>query len=182
MINQPLFPKVTEINLVFWDDWPQFSVQSLSIFINIGQITQMELKSYFFDEYKNDTLIDISIFLGQAHNLSSLIIRSSLNEYRLPRIFDNIYSIIPRQLKHLHLPINSLDQMRMIIERCKNLSTIEFDIKSKYSKEIMEWFNDNTIKSICKKDGRTITVWLGKKKIQSIDVRIDNKRIKLTDN
>jgi hypothetical protein len=180
MINQPLFPKVTAINLVFWQDWDHFSLQSLSIFINIEQIVQMKLKNYFFDEYEDDTWINIGIFFEQAYNLSSLIIESSLNAYKLPRFVDKIHRIIPRQLKHLHLPINSLYQMKMIIERCEKLSIIEFNIKPKYSKEIIEWFNNNTIKSTCKKDGRTITVWLGKKKIQSTDVQVDNKRIKLT--
>jgi hypothetical protein len=172
---------VTDINLEFWEE-PLVSLQSLSIFINISQIVQMKLKSYYFDGYKEGTFIDIGIFFEQAHNLSSLILQSSLNERRLPRIFKNIYPIIPRQLKHLQIPINNCEQVKMILERCENLLTIKFDIKSKFSKEIIQWFNDNTINSTCKKDNRTIIVWLGKKTIQSTDVRVNNKRIKLTDN
>jgi hypothetical protein len=179
--KHPLFPKVTEISLEFSEDWPLFSLQSLSIIIHISQIVQITLKSYYFDAYKEDTFIDISLFLEQANNLSSLIIQNSLNERKIPRIIENMLPIIPRQLKHLQISINNLDQIKMILGRCENLSTIKFDIKSKFSKEIIQWFNDNTLNSTCKKGNRTIIVWLGKKTIQSADVRVDNKRIKLTD-
>jgi hypothetical protein len=86
-------------------------------------------------------------------------------------------------LKHLQIQINNLDQIKKILERCESLSTIEFDITYfKFSEVIIKWFTDNTINSTCWKGYRRITVWLGKKKIQSADVRHDNKRIKLTDN
>jgi len=128
-------------------------------------------------------LNDIHIFLEQAHNLSSLIIESSLNKYRISESFKNIYSIIPRQLKHIQVPINNLDQIKMILERCDTLSTITFPIKSKFSIEVIKWFNTNTINSTCKNFKRTVTVWIGKKNIQSNDDQTDNnnKRIKLND-
>jgi hypothetical protein len=45
----------------------------------------------------------------------------------------------------------------------------------------MQWFHDNTNNSTCKKGYGRINVWLGKKKIEETDVRVNNKRIKLTD-
>lgn len=125
---------------------------------------------------------DLGTFLEQAHNLSSLIIESSLSEYQVNHTFTRLCPIIPRRLKHLQLPINNLEQIKMIFERCENLSTIKFDAKLKFSKEIIQWFNDNTINSTCKSSKRTINVWIGKKNIQLINSRTDNKRIKLTDN
>ncbi len=109
MVNHPLFSQVTEINLQFCDNWPLFSLQSLFIFINITQIVRIELNGYYFDRYKQDALHDIGIFLEQAHNLSSLIIRNSSNEYQVFRTFENMYPIIPCQLKHLQIPINNVD-------------------------------------------------------------------------
>jgi hypothetical protein len=172
---------VTEINLQFSDNCPLFSLQSLSIFINITQIVQIELNGYYFGRCTQDTLHDIGIFFEQAHNLSSLIIRNNSNEGEIFRSFENMYPVIPCQLKHLHIPINTVDQIKMILEKCEKLSTIKLDIQSKFSKEIIQWFKDNTINSTCKKCYTAINVWLGKKKIQATDVRIDNKRIKLTD-
>jgi hypothetical protein len=100
--NYPLFPKVTDLDIHFHKDWPCLSLQSLSMFIDISQIVQIKLHTYYFDEYKQNALIDIGIFLEQAHILSSLIIRGS---YKLCRIIENVYSIIPCPLKHLQIPI-----------------------------------------------------------------------------
>ncbi len=181
MVNHPLFSQVTEINLEFLDEWPFFSLQSLFISINITQIVQIELQIKYFGGYNQDTLRDIGMFLEQAHNLSSLIIQTSLNTHKVLETFEEMYSIIPCQLKHLKMPIYSVDQIKKILDKCEKLSTIRLDIKAKFSEEILQWFNDNTINSTCKKGYRIINVWLGKKKIQPTDIRIDNKRIKLTD-
>jgi hypothetical protein len=181
MANDPLFPKVTDLNLEISKDSPLLSLESFSIFINVGQIVQIKLKNDSYTEFKRETFTGIGILLAQAHNLSSLIIECILNKYVLLRIFNHMYPIIPRQLKHLQIPINSADQIKMILERCKNLSTIIFDIKPKYTEEIIQWFNDNTVNSTCTKGSKSISVWLGKKNIQLTDLKIDHKRIKLTD-
>jgi len=181
VVNHPLFSHLTEINLEFLDESPYFSLQSLSISINIAQIVQIELQSNYFSGYNRDILRDIGIFLEQAHNLSSLIIKSSINAQAALRTFEKMYPIIPCQLKHLQIPIINVDQIKRILEKCEKLSTIRLDIKAKFSEEIIQWFNDNTINSTCTKGYRRINVWLGKKKIQPTDIRLDNKRIKLTD-
>jgi hypothetical protein len=172
-----VFPKVAKIEIGFYSDWRSFSLQLLSIFINFAQIVEMKLKIYYFDRYHKDTLLSIGIFLEQAHNLSSLIIGNNFVEDKSSQIIENIFPIIPRRLKHLQLPIKNLNHIKMILEQCDNLSTIKFNIKSKFSSEIIQWFNNNTINSSYWQDCKTITVWIGKKNIQATDVRIDNKRM-----
>jgi hypothetical protein len=142
----------------------------------------MRIYSDCFDKYNQNTWMDIGIFLEQAHNLSSLIIRS-FNVSKSDRTIQNIHSIISRHLKHLYIPINDLDQIKVILERCKNLSTIKFNtVYVNFSEKVINWFANNTINTTCKAGHETVTVWLGKKKIQSTEIRLDHKRIKLTDN
>ncbi len=135
MTNHPLFCQVTDVNLEFSEYRHLFSLQSLSIFINITQIVQIELQSKYFGGYKEETLRDIGMFLEQAHNLSSLIIQTSLNIHKVLRTSEKMYPIIPCQLKHLQIPINTVDQIKRILEKCEKLSTIKLDIKSKFSKK-----------------------------------------------
>ena len=164
--NHPLFPKVTEIELHFVKNWPLFSLQSLSMFINILQIVSMTMNSYYFSEYNENTLMDIGIFIEQAHNLSSLFFPSLFNAYLTRQNIENMCSILPHHTKHLEITINDLAQIKMILERCKNLSTINFTIKDrKFNRQIIKWFVDNTIDSTCNESCECITVWLGKKNI-----------------
>jgi len=165
------------------DDWPLLSLQSLSMFIDISRISYMKVRSYYFNGYNQNTWMDFGTFMKQAHNLSSLIIDSSFDTYKSVRTIENIYSIVPRHVKHLEIPINDLNQIKMILERCQHLSTIKFDTGlSKLSEEVIKWFAENTINTRCREDYKMVTVWLGKKIIESTEICIDHKRIKLTIN
>ena len=127
--------------------------------------------------------MDVGIFIGQAHNLSSLIIQSGCIKYQPDRMIENIYSIVPRHVKHLQIPINNVDQIKTILECCQHLSTIQLDLRySKFFERVIKWFADNTVNSTCSKVCNTVVVWLGKKKIESTEIKDDHKRIKLTDN
>ena len=66
----------------------------------------MQIYSDYFNEYTENTWMDIGIFMEQAHNLSSLIIQHSFKRLTLGRITKKIYSILPRHVKHLEIPIN----------------------------------------------------------------------------
>jgi hypothetical protein len=83
----------------------------------------------------------------------------------------------------LEIRINDLDQIKLIFERCENLTTIKFyTVDANFSEKVINWFANNTINTTCKADDETVSVWLGKKKTQSTEIRLDHKRIKLTDN
>jgi hypothetical protein len=181
--NQPLFPKVTEINLTFNHDWPLFPLPSLATFIDISRIVNMKIYSSYFNEYIQNTWMDIGIFIEQAHNLSSLIIQSGYIRYQSDRMIENIYSIVPRHVTHLQMPINNVDQIKTLLERCQHLSTIHLDLRySIVSGEVIKWFADNTVNSTCSKGYKMVVVWLGKKNIESSEINDDHKRIKLNDN
>jgi hypothetical protein len=174
---------VTEIDLQLRDDWVLTSLQPLSVLIDISRIVSMKISSDNFYQYHQNTWMDISILINRAHNLSSLIIQNSFNIYESSQTIQNTHSILPRHIKHLQIPINHLNQIQMILKRCKNLATINFDIADvKFCKEVIQWFADNTINTSCQEGYKRVTVWLGKKNIQSTELNRDSKRIKLTNN
>ncbi len=74
-------------------------------------------------------------------------------------------------IKHLQIPINQLDQIKLILERCQHLSVVQFEItRTKFSADVVEWFNQNTIDSTCWRHSECDIIWIGKK--------INHKRIK----
>ncbi|CAF0813933.1 unnamed protein product [Adineta steineri] len=179
--NRPLFAKVIEIDINLCWSWMLFSFHSFSILIDVQQIHRMKLQIYCRRSHMKSTWTQISILLEQACNLSSLMVDGNLHKKAICSAVENMYSLLPRQLKHLKIPINNLDKIERILGRCENLSTIRFNKKSKLSKEIIQWFRDNTTNSSYWKDKCTTIIWLGKKMIPSSDDTIPNKRIKLTD-
>ncbi len=126
--------------------------------------------------------MDICIFMEQAHNLSSLIIQGNFHKYKSNQTTQNFYSILPHHVKHLRIPINDLLQIQIILERCKNLSTITFDIVNReLSEKVIKWFAVNTMNSTCRESDEIVFVWLGRKNIQLTGTRVQHKRIKLMD-
>lgn len=178
-----LFPKVTEIELKCCNYWPASSLQSLSLIIDLSRIVVMKISGYNFHQYIQNIWMHISSFINQVHNLSSLIINSDLSICDSSRMIENIHSIIPHHIKCLQIPIDNLNQIKPILERCENLSTIIFDIEDvKFSNEIIQWFAENTINTTFQAIYRRVTVWLGRINIQLTEDNYNSKRIKLTDN
>ena len=69
-----------------------------------------------FTKFNQNTWTDTGIFIEKAHNLSSLIILS-FNIYKSNRSVQNLHSILPRQMKHLEISINGLDQIKRILKQ-----------------------------------------------------------------
>ncbi|CAF1070134.1 unnamed protein product [Rotaria sordida] len=179
--SQIMFSNVTKVNLHFYDEWPLPPLEYLSIFIDISQLVQMTLFSSYFTEYNQNVLADIRNFIEQAYNLSALIIQTGMYRYNLNLAIEKIHDIIPYHVKYLRIPINSTDQIQIILNRCNHLTQIAFDIRySNFSEEIIKWFDDNTMNSTYWKDYRMVSVWLGTRKIQSTEIYLDQKRMKLS--
>jgi hypothetical protein len=109
-----------------------------------------------------------------------LIIHSRFSQFELYPFLNSICSIIPRQIKHLQIPINRIDQIEIILERCSYLVVVQFEItRSKISTEVIEWFKQNTIDSTFWRHSGCDIIWIGKKRNE---ININHKRIKLNDN
>ncbi len=150
---------MSEIYFEFRKDCASLSLQSLLIFIDTSRITRITMISGYFDEFNQNTWTDIGIFMEQVHNLSSLIIQKNSCTYKFDRTIENIHSIIPRHVKHLQMLINNVNQIKMILGRCENLSTITFDTdNSEFVEDIINWFADNTFNTTCRRNDRMVAV------------------------
>lgn len=161
-----MFPKVTKLNLVFWENWPQLSLQLLSIFIDISRIVCITMSTDYFNEYNENTWFDFGIFMEQAQNLESLIIVNKSDRDNLVRNRKYIHSIVTRHVRHLEISMHYWSEIKMILERCENLSTLILDcVTSQTIEEIINWFAEHTINTTCRENKGILAVWLGKKKI-----------------
>jgi len=127
--------------------------------------------------------MDMKTFIEQANNLVSLTFHSSFYRYKSDLTIQNIHSILPPQIKHLRIPINDFDQINSIIQRCKHLVLIQFDIHDKhFSQQVINWFARYTINTTCQQTDGILTVWIGNRIVQSTQICKHHKRIKLNYN
>ncbi|CAF3171372.1 unnamed protein product [Rotaria sp. Silwood2] len=175
-----IFPNVTKLNVDICRRSTVTSLEFLTTMIDISKLVEVKLESFYFNKFNQNLLFDIITILEQAYSLSSLIIHSRYSKYELFPFLNRICSIIPRQIKHLQIPINQLDLIEVILERCQNLSVIQFEIsRLKFSQEVIDWFNQNTVDSTIRRRAGCDLIWIGNK-INHIEN--NHKRIKLNEN
>ncbi len=165
--------------MYFSEQYLSLSLGSISVFINISQIVQMNIDIHYSIACNRNRLMNIGILVKQAHNLLSFTIESGHDKQNIRRIVENMHSIIPCHVKHLRIPVNDPEQIKRILERCQHLSTIQLDLRDwKYCEYITRWITKNTINSTCSAGFRSVSVWLGKRKTET---KCDHKRIKLSE-
>ena len=112
--------------------------------------------------------------------LSFISIYSNYCKYEFDSHLNHLCSIIPRQIKHLRIPVNELNQIEVIFERCQNLSIVQFEInRPKFSLEVISWFNQRTTNSAFRSHVGCDTIWIGTK---TNLIKENHKRIKLDEN
>ena len=100
---------------------------------------------------------------------------------------EKIYSLLPFHIKHLNIPINDINQIKIVLERCQYLIAVRFELYIDFpdgdeQSKIVKWLSENTINSTYKFQDGSVVVWIGQKKIVTDEVRKKtDKRIKLTD-
>ncbi|CAF4725063.1 unnamed protein product [Rotaria sp. Silwood1] len=175
-----MFPNVTKLNLTIERRSFLNSLKLLTPIINVSKLVEVKLESHCFHKDNQNTLFDIISILEQAYSLSTLIVHSRYCKYELYPYLNRICSIIPRQIKHLQIPMNKLNYIEIILERCQNLTVVQFEItRSKFSQEVIGWFNQNTKDSTFQRHAGCDIIWIGKK-INHIED--SHKRFKLDEN
>ncbi|CAF3952343.1 unnamed protein product [Adineta steineri] len=175
----PLFPKVTKLQIEFEYKPSLKSMEYFRSLIDVSQLVEVTLTKHYFNKSDEILLCEIVHFIERSPNLTSLTIHSSYCKYEMYPFLDNICSIIPRQIKYLQLAVNKLDQIEMILDRCQYLSVVKFETtRLKLSAEIIHWFTENTIDSTVTRQNGCNVVWIGKRKSPMI---FNHKRIKLSD-
>ena len=104
----------------------------------------------------------ISSILKETLNMHSL--RITLIQIEQPYIhMETICSIIPRSVKHLQISINNFEEIKHILERLHQLSSVTFYAPhiSQYYEDIQKWIQLKRKESLLRQGLRCIHIWLG---------------------
>ncbi|UJR16553.1 hypothetical protein I4U23_003454 [Adineta vaga] len=175
----PLFPQITKLHIDFGSEFALSSIDLLHSIINISQLTEVKINKYYFNEKDRIPLCKLMEVLEKSPKLSSCLIYNRFCKYVMYPMLNDICTRIPRQIKHLQIPLNKLNQIEIILDRCPDLTFVQFDIsRLKFSTEVNQWFADNTIGSSSSRHNGCSMIWIGQRKNES---SLNHKRIKLTD-
>ena len=177
---RPLFDKTIKLHLELIKDWSLISLCSISTIIDLSHLVEIKFASHYFRECNVYILMDMATFIQRAHNLSSLSFYHYLPSDDFPLSTETICSLIPRQVKHLQVPMTHLNEIKKLLEKCNHLSSIQLNIThSRFSDKIIQWLTENTINSTYRRGHKILSIWLGRKVYQSNEFCLNHKRIKV---
>jgi hypothetical protein len=138
------------------EEWPVGSVEHLSTFIDLSCLVELSISLDFQSESIVENLI---YFFKQMPHLHSLTIDSSSAKA------DNICLIVPDTVKHLQVSVKNMEDMKMIIERFKYLSSVTFEHLNRVkilSTEFVPWLMENRENSTYRIDEIYVSIWVDK--------------------
>lgn len=178
-----MFPKVTKLELTCYTNRKPHWNQFIATLVDLSKITEMKFTGRLINEAHQDTIDDFCNLLQQTRNLISLQIGPEYRREQSALTAREICAMTPSHVKHLTTSIQHLNEARIVLEKCPNLSTVKFSIHSKSStvRSFIEWLEENRPDSshfICY---YYTMVWLGRTNNQSTTAPRSSKRIKLAD-
>ncbi|CAF3779503.1 unnamed protein product [Rotaria sp. Silwood1] len=164
-ISYTCFRKLNKLLLSIDNEWPIGSVEYLSTFIDLSCIVELLISIDFESQSVSNKLTNITHLLEQTSNLHTLTIDSSSAST------ENICLLVPNHIKHLQVSVNNSDDIKLIIEQLKHLSSITFevlyDIKS-LSTEFVTWLMEKTNESTYRNDNMILSIWFNNNNNQKI--------------
>ncbi|CAF3359582.1 unnamed protein product [Rotaria sp. Silwood1] len=162
-LKDPIFRKITHLSLNLDGKLPYVSLQSLQTIIDLSSLVCLSMQILIYNVAQRSSVTDyISSILKKTSNIHSLKLIYNHTGESLINI-ETLSSIIPRSIKHLQISITNLDEMKNILEKLKQLSSVIFYSVNMlyYYEDIIKWIKLKRKNSLCRKGLRCMQIWLG---------------------
>ncbi|UJR16939.1 hypothetical protein I4U23_003837 [Adineta vaga] len=182
--NYSLFRKMKRLGLKFGADRPTIDwISFISKCVDLTTIARIIMTDSVIFNNHSDIFVDIKRFLRQVCKINSLVIHDSSTNKSFSMTANIIRSIIPCHVRYLTVPMKNLDEIKILLERQTNLTCIKFFInQTQCLNDFNQWLNTKTNDMSYEIENGSLTVWIKKNhKIESSEITVSNKRMKLSD-
>jgi hypothetical protein len=180
-LDPPLFHKVTKLKLEYGNRSPSNGTSFISTLIDLTTITEIILSGKTICEAIPNIITDLKNSFTQACNLTSLNICCDYNNRRSELTAQDICFMTPSHVKHLAASVKNLNEVKICLEQLEHLLTARFFYKrGSFSDLVTEWLEEKKKGSSYFIGAAYTKIWFVHNSIQLPEVRIGNKRMKLT--
>lgn len=147
--------------------------------IDTSKITRIQFAQGSYPISCAKTSFYINSFLNAFPNLSEFVFESGICHPNSTAI-NAMITILPAQIKHLTISVCFTDQIEIIMNRCRFLSSVKLHMRFNcFREEAIRWFSDRFTDVRYQRQYRQLSIWFGKRKVQCIEAESESKRIKL---
>jgi hypothetical protein len=178
-----VFRNLTKLKLTISEDWSLGSFQFVSTSIDLSHLNKLILIISCRGDFLQKMMVNFFNLMKQAYNVRSLEIFNRWHGINYFMDIEQFCSMMPDHIKHLDIDIANINDMKVIIERLEQLTSVKFKFsfeKSIFIKEIIEWLSQKRSNSTHLKDIHCLSFWLGTKISNPRTIITNHKRMKVT--
>ncbi|CAF2651238.1 unnamed protein product [Rotaria sp. Silwood2] len=120
-----MFRKLTKLKLLISDDWSLDSFQFVSTLIDLSHLVKIILIISSHGDFLQEMIVNFFDLTKQACNVCSLEIFNRWYGISYFINIENFCSIMPQHIKHLDIDIVNINDMKVILERLEQLSSVK---------------------------------------------------------
>jgi len=162
------------------DNWPQNSIEYLSIIIDFSHVSKLSLKSDLDENSINNAAILMNDLMARIHNLQSLVISYPLSYFLYQHDMEWIYPLTSSKVKHLEIDLFKNNYKRVPLSQLHHLSSVTFKLILVNYDEFISYLKENKINYTLRKNDSSISLWLDQNQDELLRMKYDVKRVKLT--
>jgi len=170
---------VRELKLCVKDDWPQNSIEYLSIIIDLSHLTKLSLNSEFDVNSVRNAATIITKLIERTHHFQSLVISYPLSYLLCEYNMEWIYTKISNKVKHLELDLYNVNHMKICLSQLHHLSSVTFMLISITYDVFIRCLKENKKNYVLRKNGLSISLWFDRNHDDLFRMKYDVKRVKL---
>jgi hypothetical protein len=142
---------VIELKLRVDGEWPADSLYFILMLVDLINLQTLSFRSNFDQSTVSNTVANLVTLVHRALNIRSLILLPLSANGQYNTTMATLCSLAPFHVKHLTLKIQKLDDMKIVVERLKHLSSVSFNFPSDRK------IHSNEMIDRLRNDGRDIT-------------------------
>ncbi len=160
-----IFANVNELKLFVDENWPDESFDFLSNLMNFSNLNSLTLIVAENRHLSPELIRNLRLLFKKTPHIETLSIKSGQSPLSCKITLEEIFQIVPKQVKHLQVMVKDFDDIIMIIDRLQHLSSIQIQIVRVMARGFSESRPAITGKregSTCQKMDPFLQMWLGK--------------------
>ena len=137
---------MTELKLRLDGEWPVDSLYFISILVDLSNLQNLSFRSHFEQTIVSNIIDYFTVLLHHTSNLTSLVVLPLNTDGQYNTTMRALCVMVPIRMKHFTVKIRKLDDMKIVIEGLKHLSSVSFHFPSDRkinSNEMIDWLLNN---------------------------------------
>ena len=160
-------------------------ISYLSNLIDLQRLERISVRLINLRGHDEMLIHQLSLVFQTASNIHSLEISRCRRFADYQSTLRELAERIPTNIRHIHIDVTSLEEMKMIVEKISHLYSLTFRWcaweQTTMFGEFQDWLEEKGIEYLSQVSSEKLYLWFGERSIEVDDLFVPNKRVRTVD-